>query len=444
MVLCFALFTCFTLHGQVSFFEGSFEKALRTAKKENKILMVILEAADCEECNAVTQKTLASPDAYTLQLLAITYFLPTSHEKWPLFASLYFPNREAALGVLFFNDNGDLIHRYPSPSSEIQTYIQQASFANRNKQNPLPTAANYMAQLAENPEDTVTIRKLVFNLRQMGKDAQPWIDKYASLVAAKGSITPGHLTGIATLAPELGSYADSTLRRNPGFKEAWYSMPLPIRVNLNKTIVFQTTQKAILSTNTILARTASNFAVAVNEEANPYQRQIIYAQHMAIYYRGINDTMHYLNIVRNPICTGLLALNADSIIKADEVAMAKIMQGPAKQSQDPNQRSVFSYSPKAQFMAIECKKYASDLFTMSNAKKDEELALQVAEHGLKMHPLPSLYSTYAKILYHTGNRTKAIEMQRKAQEQQLRRTGPLPSFEKLLEKMENGTYTKGL
>jgi hypothetical protein len=441
------LFICAVSLAQVTITNASFDKALKQARKEKKLLMVVIDSKTCEQCNAVATKGLSSEAAYALNSMVVAIRPAAGTDEWQHMVDAYFRPVNQQFGVLFFNRDGDLVHRYNGSTSAPDGYLQEASRAMKQQQSPLATPEQLQQKWESNPSDTASLRQLILLKKSYQQEAQSLVDTYAKSIPADSFHVPAHITAVISLAPVLGSYADSVARRTDTaqFRKAWYQMDLPTRSRINMQIILASRQQAIRTKDYGLASRTARFAAAIQTNASSNEQQGIFLRDMASYYKAVHDTGIYITYARYYVNNYLNKISPDSIKRLDKQAEALILQQipPIKSIQGNVYTATRSFKPRDQDFANQYNIYAWDVYTMSKKPQDLATAMEWAERGLAFREVPTLLDTYARLLYTTGNKEKAIEMMEKAVATMQQSSLPAEAFEKVLASMKNGSFVPG-
>lgn len=442
-IFCLCVLLISSTYAQVEFSNLTFEKACKQAAKANKVVMVVMESSKCGQCNEVANRGLGHASAYAINAMAVSLLATVQSSLWEQMAKYY--TSEGGFGVLYFNAEGELIHRWDKSTSSANDYIALSTLAYKKRNVRAVDISRLEHQVKEDPTNSVAVLQLFEARIEMRIKVSQMADEYARATTPAWKDSAEIIRTLIKLQPILGTYADSMMRYQSSslFFKFWYELPYNVRAETNRKIIVATGMKAIEEKDEKLAQRNARFSASIRENTTPFERSKTMQTVMAGYYKNVKDTNSYVYAIDRIMVQYYLRLNADSLRKVDDETAANAFSGRSNFRRDSMMENgrvgaEFIYSPQAQFIAIAIKNYCWDLYKMKPNSKWVTKASGWAAYGLTIYKSPDLFDTYARLLYMEGKTVAAIEAEEKAVSIMKESQHPSTKFVKVLEAMKAG------
>jgi hypothetical protein len=430
----------FFANAQVVFEQLSFDDALNKAEKEGKYLMVVLDAVDCGHCNEVADKSFADVklgQQLSQKFIAIRAGL-TDATFEQLAPAYEVPN---GMATLFFTANGVLLHKKTGTTTMAKQYADAAETALARESeilnlNSLTEAYN------QNKKDLKVLQALLAKRKELYLSTDTLLDEYVALLP-KDSLSSVHqLLFIAGFAPVLESAADKMLRADAGaFNRAWYRMDLPTRVRINNSVIYKSRQRAIKAHDEANARFVANFASSTHSVQQARVRA--YELNMMEYYRGVKDVDKFMTAAKEYYDKFIMNITVDSVFIMDSVRKARLLADAKPEIvQREGNRTVaaksITFTSTAQVLMNELNRGAWDAYRMTRNPEYIQTALQWSARAMEFIRVPSAMDTHARLLYVSGKRQEAIDLETAAIAKQQQRGFSAKEYEAVLAAMKAG------
>lgn len=194
--------------------------------------------------------------------------------------------------------------------------------------------------------------------------------------------------------------------------------PLADRVAMNNATITNTMNSAIASKSFSRAMAAANFTRST-WASNPIEGQKNWNLKMMQYYKGVNDTIKYLQQASGYYEQYYMRLTVDSVRKRDSLNYITARKNAREISKttinDTTTRRTFSFSYSKDSYATELNNAAWTFYLMAVNKNDYLFkAMLWSRRALELSVKPAFYDTYAHLLYRLKFFDEAVSMQRKA------------------------------
>jgi hypothetical protein len=434
-IIC--LFISFSALAQSPYKNLSFDAAIDAAKKENKIVMMVIQSAACKQCNEVADAGISTSEAKKVIdancILIRSPKVPKELSSIAAFNDDYF-------GVLFFDTEKNLIHAFNSSSSMGRLYTDNIDTAvkqlNAGGTSLSALKKQFFSANASMQGDIQLIQKL--QSLHLDPSAQVTDDLIQKAPAdSANSIT--FLQFVMRTAPVVNAESRKYLTKNiDNYNMAWYRMTLQERVQLNAKTIDRSLKKAIAEKDMAAIYGVSAFvgsAYQTNAETAMRMREDV----MLKYYRGVNDTANFVRSAINFYDRFFMTISLASIRKQDSAYMAKQSEMAVTQATINGYKRTFvamAVGPRAQYVAGELNNAAWTLYKYSETPANVNKALSWSKRAAEIYEGPEIMDTYARLLYKTGNTEEAVDWETKviAKLKEVRR--PTTDYEKVLEQMK--------
>lgn len=402
--------------------------------------MVVLDAVDCEHCNDVADKSFA--DVKLGQQLSPKFISIRANvvdETFEQLASLY--EVSAGMVTLFFTSKGVLLYKKTGTTTMAKQYADAAETALARESeilnlNTLTEAYN------QNKKDIVILQALLAKRRELYLSTDALLDEYVALLAKDSLGSVNQLLFIASFAPVLESAADKALRANAdAFNRAWYRMDLPTRVHINNSVIFKSRQRAIKAHDEANARFVANFASSTHSVQQARIRA--FELNMMEYYRGIKDADRFMTAGKEYYNKFVMNIPVDSVFYMDSVRRAKLIaEAKPETVQREGNRTVskksISFTSTAQVLMNELNRGAWDAYRMTRNPEHIQTALQWSARAMELARVPGAMDTHARLLYISGRRQEAIDLEIEAIAKQQQMGFSAREYEAVLAAMKAG------
>lgn len=436
-------FTCLVISAgaQVKFMKISVHEALAKAREEDKVVFVYLEARDCDQCNEVANQGFENTVyARAVNNNAIPLWIKPDSKDFTDLDSMYQIGQ--AFGQLFIHPNGSLLHRYNGSTSASFMNMQQLDKALEKKERPDLEFMELQKGYVAGNRDFDLLYKLVAKKNELEMEHDLLTEEMVNLAPRDSANSVTFIRFVAEQAPLVDSKVSFYMRRNNRlFTEAWYAMPLPKRSRINGILVAKSKAKAIREKDVKYAERVAYFSSSTYTDARDARKY--YEKAMIDYYRGVKDTVSFLQSSVKYYDHYLMSISVDSMKKADKERQDQMLHEAASpdktllQNGSIRQQSV-SFAPATQYYTNELNAGAWTIYSMTHDPYYNSKALAWAKRAIEFFEQPAAMDTYARLLYRTGNRSEAIAIQEKAIEYSRERKMPVREFEEVLAKMKGG------
>jgi hypothetical protein len=435
-------FTCisFFSFSQVEYDNLSFDEALIKANNEGKLIFVQLVSPSCRECNAVAEKGLSDKQLSGLiNQTFIALYIDDSHPNRKQIETTY--NVPSGFGILFINNNGTLIHKYAGSSTRPQQYTEQIDIALYRAGESLKVS-ELEREYRNGNKTPGFLEQLLLKKRSLNLNNKELLDEYVSLLPADSLSSVYTIQFIASMGPELGSYANKKLFQDTAlFNRAWYSMPSKKRAGINSYITRNSLNKAINEKNERYAFQVASFAKSRFARGS-VSGTMAYSEQLLEYYKRTNDTVKFLAIASKHYDFVMKGINLDSLKKAELVLQKKLLDTAKMQviktEYGYQVRKTSNYNPLTQRYLWELKEGAWHVYKRTS---DQELLAKATvwiETGLNIFKTPEALDVYARLLYKQHQTEKAIETEKQAIELKKKQKYSAKDDEQTLALMQQG------
>lgn len=424
------LFSAQALFAQgIVFQQGSFEKVLKKAAREHKLVFVQIDNPNCLQCTEVASRGFADP-ALTEKFAVnfVSYRTSASADEGKALLSQF--ELKGSLAALFLTADGSLLNWYSGSTSFGYAYLREAdkALANRN-QTPLN---QLMARFAQGERSPEFLRTYINRKQELRLPFDDLLDAYVREIPLDSLQSETTLRFLIEHSPILGTKADSVSRmvwsrRNTLFM----SYPTPKRVEFNQEVSRKTLQRAIETKNERLALSnARNTADTYGNDR--LGRQWSYEANLMNYYLGVKDTTMYIQTASRFYDKYLMPIDPDSVNRVERQQRFET----ARQQQPGNQ--VMVQMGMSRF-GRDLNQAAWKFWQLATKPEDLEKALVWSKRAREYSEEANTIDTYARLLYKLGRRNEAIQEAERAVQRQKTRNIPSQSFELTLQKMKDGT-----
>ncbi|MDD2793196.1 MAG: hypothetical protein PHD73_08450 [Sediminibacterium sp.] len=422
------------------------EEAARKAGKENKLVMMVVNAEKCTQCNQVANMGLAAarPAIDSTCILIQQPHLPATI----IADNPFFIIPKEFFGVVFLNPSLDILYVMNSSSSFGYNYISAIHNAQAAARSQSASFSELKHQYYNKLGDFMVIRQLIDKV--ISAKLEPTVEIINELTRKAPTDSAGSvsfLQYVLKTAPGVGSFAQQYAEKNrDNYMMAWWRMTLTERTTINQRIAYKSMQKAIDEKNLNYAYQVAGFRQRTYTD-KPEDGAKANMQLMLQYYKGIGDTANYMRNVFSFYDNFYMNVKPEDIRKQDAESLKsprlpdsvqqKIMTDAIKKKPMYVPRLV-SYAPKAQFYAAALNEGAWTVYSYSKNPLYINKALLMARRALEFYETAETMDTYARLLYRNGNKEEAISWEDKAIALKKSRMLPATEFEQVVRLMREG------
>ncbi|RYF77946.1 MAG: hypothetical protein EOO39_02695 [Cytophagaceae bacterium] len=425
----------------IEFEKGSWNDALKKAKKQKKLLFLHFDSPSCVACNDVASVAFSSPlvrEKFAQHFISYRIDGTTGLGK-ELADKLIV---DCVPSSLYLDTDENPLARQCGTTSFDRTYLERAEEALvKSRQKPLKAIAE---AYEKGDRSSVLMREYITRRREMGLTTDELLDTYVRQLPVDSLKSADLSLFIFEQGAIVGSRADSIFRSNRRQNDSLYkAVGLTKAIDYNSRAVNNSIRKAISQRNVQLALQTAGFR---RRTYGTDIRNGDMAQDwvMIRYYKGIKDTLVYMIAASQYYDKYLMTAKVDSIQKLDELDMQRHMRGVTPMAASPKLGSTALVSvmpyPNTQRYVTALNQAAWDFYQITKIPSFLTRALAWSKRSLEFREDASLMDTYAHLLYRLGRKEEAVEWQEKAVKVVERSNSPLgSSLKESLQKMKAGT-----
>ena len=427
----------------IVFEQGTWDDAIKKAKKQKKLLFLQFDKPSCGSCSEVA---------------AVAFTSPLLREKFALNFISFRTNGDSGIGkqlaeklevdcipsAIYLDTDENPLARFCGTTSFDRAYLEKAEEAiTKNREHPLQPL---MEAYQKGNRSSGFMRNYIERRREMGLSTNELLDDYVKQLPTDSLHSAGLLRFIFEQGPVVGSKADSIFHLNYSRIDSLYrAVGWNKAVELNNRIVNNSLRKAIKEKNLQLANRTAIFRQGTYQQ--DYKAGMAAQEWVMMrYYRGAADTLHYLQLASHYYDTQFMTARVDSIQKLDELDTQRRMRGEMSMTNGnpkPTTKTgqlTFTAYPNTQRYVSALNQAAWEFQELTRDSAYLQKALTWSKRSLEFREDGSLMDTYAHILYWLGRKEEALIWQEKAVKKETERNSPMAtSLEKTLKKMKNGT-----
>lgn len=442
----FLISVLFAIFSYLSVSAQSLDEAYAKAKKENKIVMVLVSSEKCIQCNDVAERGLSTEVAQ--RAINASCILVKEPKLPDEFSSPYvvysFP--ENFFGAIYLDADKNILRVYNGSASFYKTYLDnlETALKEKNSQDKLNTLVNDYYLKKDQFAITEALIKKITSLGLESKEIL--LDDLTRNAPVDSASSLSFIQFLFKSAPLVGSAAQGYIEKNrDNLNMAWYRMTLQERVAINSRIYNKSLSKAVEDKDVNYMYRVASFRQS-NFQSEPKRMQQVYQQVFLQYYKGIHDSTQYLNNVSRFYDNYFMTINTDSILRVDSVNKSKIFNGRPLINPPgggaiavETDGKVIRFSPQALYYASGLNDGAWTVYTYTQKPFYLSKALLWSKRAVEFNPTSEIMDTYARLLYKTNNKEAAIEWETKAIEQNKLRKISSTVYDSVLEAMKKGS-----
>ncbi len=453
LLLVFSLVTT-CLFSQIKYQNLTLFEAGAKAKKENKIIMMVVESAKCRQCNDVAKVGLQSAKLSIDSncILINQTIIPQEVTK----SNMIYTIPKDFFGIIWFDQQMNILNVMHSSQSYYYLYVQGIQKAKAELNNSSISFSDLKQDYYNKIGNFQAIKKLIDKTIQIGFEPSfDIIDELAIKAPKDSAESIEFLQYILRCAPGINTFSIKYLStNNDNYMMAWWRLSMKERVQINNRIVDKSLNKAIVEKNSSYSYQVAQFrqsSFANNSEDGQRANLKI----MLEYYKGVNDSASYIRSIFGYVDRFYMQIKPEDIYRDDSLMLQKsISQANPVFSKDellqklPDslQKRILKnnlivsvkYAPKSQFYASELNEGAWNIYSYTKNSVYLNKALIYSKRALAFFEGPEISDTYARLLYSTGNTEEAIIWEQKAIDGRKKRNMTSDEFEKVLQQMKKG------
>lgn len=439
LLLCCMLFCASHVMSQ------SIDDAFAAAKKQNKIVMIVVKSPQCTQCNEVAEQGLSGSVAVrTIDASAVLVKV----DKLPEFLndpfSLYFMPTEF-FGVIYADANRNVLRVYHGSSSLYVPYLDNLDKAVKEKDSG-ESMASLVTDYYSKKGGFETSMKLITKIIATGLEPKDEVINelvHAAPPDSASSIT--FLQFVERAAPSIGSAAHQyTTKNNDNYNTSWYRMEGRERSAINNRSYQKSLSKAIAEKDMNAAYQLSAARQGMFRSSGPAEAMRAGQEVLLRYYRGIKDSSNYFMQAPRYYDTYFMTIGVDSVKKADSARTASLLRSlPADLPKQAIPGAIVRtqavpVTPLAAYYGNALNEGAWSFYTQSKTPLHLAKALLWARRSVEFYEVPESMDTYARLLYATHNTAAAIEWETKAVNALKARKRNADNYDKVLTEMKRG------
>jgi hypothetical protein len=443
-----SLFCITVAHTQVVISDISLQEAFQQAKKNDKIVMLMIESPECTQCNEVAKQGFSNTDLISaVNKSCVTLKIKQGSKNFGQADSLY--TIGSSMGLLFLDANGNVLSRYRSTTSLASTYVDQLNKALVQKEHP----DNYLLKELQTAYDSgnkdfTLLYKLVRKKNELELEHEQLTEEMLDLAPADSATSLTFIQFLAEQAPLFDSKVYNFMHKdNRNFNDAWFLMATQKRVSINSRIITKSKNKAVKDKNRVYAERVAMMTAGMYSDR--VQARKTHDRQMIDYFKAVKDTGNFLFASVKYYDQYLMSINVDSLKHVDSVRLKDMIAAatpvpvPSSERQATTAGTLFTrssvqYAPIMQSYTNELNDGAWTLYTYTHEPVYITKALDWAKRAVEFFENPAAMDTYARLLYRNGNKEEAIAMEEKAIRAFKIRRMPPGDYEELLKKMRSG------
>ncbi len=439
--ITFLVFIYSNVVAQLQFQNISFSEALRQATTQNRLIFLQFESEKCIQCNEVANKAFENAElALQLNETFICIKINVSHPDRLTTSNLLNANNN--FGSFFIDKNKTLIHSFKKSSTLAVHYKDQIGIA-LTKASEGIRISEFENEYNNNKKNIFALQALLHKRKSLNLQTDSLLNDYINLIPKDSSISSSELIFIAKMAPQLNSNPDIFLRKNKiAFNNAWYSIPLSERIEINGKIIAKSMKKAVFEKNASFAYQVAAFNKSTYTD-NAQAGEKAFDKNLVEYYFETKDTFNYLIRAVNYYDKYYMTAQVHEILLQDSLRRNKILESTKGDTSSKTGTSYkitksFAFSPQTSIFTQALNTGAWNFYKMSSQPEYLDKALQWAKRAVEFYESAEAMDTYARLLYKKGKKEDAIFWELKVISLRQKRGFPVIEFEEILNKMRAG------
>jgi len=416
--------TCLPVQGQAIRYETSLDEAKKQAEKQQRPLAILItiqppagtahfgkgldEASVIEKFNSsfINYKVAREDTALSAPLIR-------DYQIYRYPSYLFLDSK----GAILFNDIA-----FVSIADRLLLTADKAIAASKEK-----SLADYDREYKADSSSTGFLKSYIKRRIAAGiTDNADLVEKYVATLSVQDLNNYAEVLFILKAGPLVDGTAYRLAHTNGKLIDSVYrGEPFAARVAMNNAMINNTLSSAIAHKNYARANAAANFTRS-SWTSNPQEGQKNWYLKMLTYYKGVNDTLNFLQMASTFYEQYYMRVSVDSIRRQDslrfETARKNAEESSRPASTDTMARGITAVKRTVSFIYPKDNMFAADLnnaawtfYLMAGNREDYLLkAMLWSKRSLELGPKPAFYDTYAHLLYKLKFFDEAESMERKA------------------------------
>lgn len=414
LLLIISLFSVLNCCAQSPFQNISFEKALKKAAKENKLIFLQFQSDDCIQCNEVADKAFAD---VTLSSKVSEEYIPI---KIAVNDKLYndISNRyDIKYGSLFIDEKGELVHAVKMTTTNTRHYFEQMKIADE-KRKIKQSLAGYEKKYFDAPVKNIRdLETLIAAKNSLNESTDLLLTEYINVIPQDSLKTVRTIKFIANQSPLVNSKAFTAMRNDGNlFSRAWYELDLQKRIDLNNNTINKSMKKAISERDENYAINVSQFAAGTTDKQKADET---FNSNLSFFYKQIKDTIKYLKTSFDYYEKVYASATNENLARLESQAKEIAFKNPRVENVKPidgavRTRYVTSFVNPSSTISNTLNSGAWDFYTYDRNNKYILHSLDWAKRSIEIFENPYNLDTYARLLCKAGKINDAIQTEERA------------------------------
>ncbi|WP_077923011.1 hypothetical protein [Spirosoma sp. 209] len=433
--------------GQGIVFEsGSWEDAVKKARKQKKLLFLHVDAPQCGGCTETVNVAFNSPllrEKFALNFISFRVDGTTAVGR-ELVEKLEI---ECTPSSAYLDVDENPLARFCGSTTFDRAYLEKAEEAmTRHRTQPMKPLTDAYAKGDRSP---ALMRNYINRRREIGLSTGDLLDEYIRQLPPDSLQSAALLRFIFEQGPIVSSKPDSVFRARYSRVDSLYRVVgWNKAVELNNRTINNSIRKAIRNKDMTLAVRTAAFVQRTHQN-NIKNGMAGREWTMVRYYRGIKDTARFLSAAVRYYDTYFMTARVDSIQNLDNLENQRRMRGtippsggvrPGGSMTSVSSPQSFVLNPNTQRFVGALNNAAWEFYGMTKDPVFLGKALDWSKRSLEFREDPSSMDTYAHLLYRLNRKAEAIDWQEKAVQKSKEFQFPsVTSLEKALQQMKDGT-----
>lgn len=444
-LLLFTLLTPFFAAAQFLPPNTPLQKAYKLAAQQDKLIFLMIEAADCQQCSDIANKALQHDTLKNFigkNFIAIR--IPADHPDLNFLTEKYSPF--SGNTILFLDKWGTQVFCTNISHIDYRNYISAGNTALARKIKAEQLKSQELEALA-GKLTTDKLFELITKRKAIDLPIDALLNLYVTQLPADSLNSITTLKRIVNLSPILGSKADLAMRKNAAlFNELWNNnFNSTDRALISKDIALKSLQQAIREKNVTKATEAARFAQLSFGDKERGEKE--YYNHLMVFFKNSNDTTTYLQSAVEFYERFMKNLNTQDIQGKDSTRMALLAQQQfsSKLPRDTTggkshiiRRSEFN-TTLGHYYSQKLNNGARSFYNMTNDPAYLKKALQWAAYAWQFDENPYILDTWARLMYKVDKKMvdQAVQLEEAAIALLQKQGFPTGKNKEVLNKMKN-------
>lgn len=453
------LFISSIAFAQIKFIdELNWQKLSERAKAENKLVFIHLENNRCEQCNEVASMAFGSgllKDKFEKNFIAVRTKIESVEGQ--TLVSIF--GIRSTPTSLYISSDGNILSRYNGSNSNPEEYLILADIAIERKYKK--KLSEYEQEYLAGEKSNSFLKAFIISRTEAGISSDEILEQYVRGLPKDSLENFKTLEFVYSKGPSLDSPVYKTLQfvsKNSPIDKIYNSLPLEKSQQISEAIVEHSIRKAVSERNEKLALQTAIFSKKIFKD-DLFSANLAYHRNVIRYFRNTSNKTRYVQETKQFLDSLHMHVTIDSLTSFDKRVYNRLSALKKSKKTGAPVSIRLSFSAPSQFIIKDLNENAWHFYEIVTNRDDLESALKWSDKSLELgkaareqmikkldgaQNLPPLHDanmldTKARLLYKSGKKQEAIEIQRKAVQSQKLTNMPTASFENTLAKMIDGT-----